>query len=167
MRLAHIVGVTVILAGMSAPAASECVAIKYRDTPVCLDTFKCVETPQSSFVRKVCFDAAQSYLVIKLNDVWYHYCAVDRVSFENLTTASSIGSYYNQNFRSHGTIHGPFDCRDHRGAGIAVSAGNRSPSVIQLHGRSSVSPLSSGVKVAFGGKPDIIKQTKIGWIDRE
>jgi hypothetical protein len=113
IRLAHTVGVAVVLAGMSAPAAAECVTIKYRETPVCLDTFKCVETPQSSFVRKVCFDAAKSYLVIKLNDVWYHYCAVDRASFESLTAASSIGSYYNQNFRSRGAVHGPFDCRDH------------------------------------------------------
>jgi hypothetical protein len=32
---------------------------------------------------------------------------------DNLIHASSIGTYYNQNFRSQGTVHGPFDCRDH------------------------------------------------------
>jgi len=99
------VGYPLLAIAGSAPAPAECVTVKYRDTPVCLDTFKCVDTHQSSFVRAVCFDERKSYLVIKLNDVWYHYCAVDRASFENLTTASSVGSYYNQNFRSHGAVH--------------------------------------------------------------
>lgn len=57
--------------------------------------------------------ATKSYLVIKLNDVWYHYCEVDNASFKNITTANSVGSYYNQNFPLHGAVHGPFDCRDH------------------------------------------------------
>lgn len=93
--------------------ASQCVTIKYRDTPVCLDTFACTETPQSSFVREICYDAAKSYMLIKLNETWYHYCAVDQAAVENLTHASSVGRYYNSNFRSHGAARGPFDCRDH------------------------------------------------------
>jgi len=48
-----------------------------------------------------------------LNDTWYHYCAVDRASVETLIKAPSVGTYYNQNFRSKGSVHGPFDCRDH------------------------------------------------------
>jgi hypothetical protein len=95
------------------PALGDCVAVKYRDTPVCLQSFVCTETPQSSFVRTICYDAVKSYLLIKLNDTWYHYCAVDRTSVDSLTHASSIGSYYNEKFRSHGPVHGPFDCRDH------------------------------------------------------
>jgi hypothetical protein len=97
----------------SSQALAECVPVKYRETPVCLDSFVCTETPQSSFVRSVCFDAAKFYMLIKLNDTWYHYCAVDRVSVENLLKANSVGTYYNQAFRSHGPVHGPFDCRDH------------------------------------------------------
>jgi hypothetical protein len=97
----------------SGSALGECVTIKYRDTPVCLNTFTCTETPQSSFVRKVCFDATKSYMLIKLNDTWYHYCSVDRSSFDNLIKADSVGTYYNQSFRSRGEMHGPFDCRDH------------------------------------------------------
>ena len=95
------------------PALAECITVKYRDTPVCLDKFACTETLQSSFVREVCFDAAKSYMLIKLNDTWYHYCAVDLASVENLIKAPSVGTYYNQNFRSHGPMHGPFDCREH------------------------------------------------------
>jgi len=94
-------------------ALAECVTIKYRDTPVCLNSFSCTNTPQSSFVRAICFDAAKSYMLIELNNTWYHYCAVDRASVDNLLEATSIGTYFNNHFRSHGLVHGPFDCRDH------------------------------------------------------
>ena len=87
----------------SAPAFAECVTVKYRDTAACLDTFKCVETPQSSFVRKICYDAAKSYMLIKLNETWYHYCSVDPKSVDNLIKGTpidnktSVGRYYNKN----------------------------------------------------------------------
>jgi hypothetical protein len=104
----------------SAPAFAECVTVKYRDTAVCLDTFKCTETPQSSFVREICYDAAKTYMLIKLNETWYHYCSVDPASIKNLIEGTpiddkdpSVGRNYNKNFRSHGATHGPFDCRDH------------------------------------------------------
>lgn len=100
-------------AAPTAFAYAACVTVKYRDKPVCLDTFVCTETPQSSFVRQICYDAAKSYMLIKLNDTWYHYCTVDRTSVENLVHASSVGTYYNQHFRSQRLVHGPFDCRDH------------------------------------------------------
>ena len=97
----------------SAPALAECVTVKYRDKSVCLDTFNCTKTPQSSFVREVCFDATKSYMLIKLNDTWYHYCAVDRASVADLLKGPSVGHNYNESFRSRGPVHGPFDCRDH------------------------------------------------------
>src|SRR5215472_3164837 len=56
----------------SGSTLTECVTIKYRDTPVCLNKFTCIETPQSSFVRKICYDATKSYMLIKLNETWYH-----------------------------------------------------------------------------------------------
>jgi hypothetical protein len=98
---------------VACPASAECVIVKYRDTPVCIDNFDCRETPQSNFVRGVCYDGKRSYMIINLNEVWYHYCAVDRASFDNLINATSVGSAYNQNFRSRGGVHGPFGCRDH------------------------------------------------------
>ena len=96
----------------SGSGLAECVTIKYRDTPVCLNTFTCTETLQSSFVQQI-YDATRSYMLIKLNETWYHYCTVDRTSVDNLVHASSVGTYYNQHFRSQGPVHGPFDCRDH------------------------------------------------------
>jgi hypothetical protein len=105
------VGVVVLLSGR--PAFAECVTtIKYRDTPVCLDTFACTETPQSRFVREICYDVAKSYMLIRLNDTWYQYCAVDSASVYYLIHAGSVGTYYNWNFRSDSPLHGAFDCKD-------------------------------------------------------
>ena len=94
-------------------SSAECVEVKYRDTPVCLDLFVCTQTSQSSFVRTVCYDSAKSYMLINLNGIWYHYCSVDKISVESLLSAQSVGRYYNGHFRSRGPVHGPFDCRDH------------------------------------------------------
>src|ERR1700730_14412253 len=92
---AHVLGAVLltILGVGSSPASADCVTVKYRDTPVCLNTFACTETPQSSFVRTICYDAAKSYMLIKLNDTWYHYCAVDSTSVGNLVHAPSVGTY--------------------------------------------------------------------------
>ena len=114
-------GVAAVVLACSIPAAAQtmsdavaCITVKYRSTPVCFNkSVVCTETPQSSFIRAVCYDAAASYMLINLDGVWYHYCAVDSASVHNLIHASSPGTYYNQNFRSHGSLHGPYDCRDH------------------------------------------------------
>jgi hypothetical protein len=116
MRLLPLLIVSfVLLASAAAPntAAAECVTVKYRDGQVCLDTFKCSETSRSSFVRAICYDASKAYMLINLNGTWYHYCSVDGASVSKLVNAESIGRYYNQYFRSRGSVHGPFDCRDH------------------------------------------------------
>src|ERR1019366_1625291 len=98
---------------ISSATSAECVTVKYRSTPVCLDSFVCAQTPQSSFVRSVCYDAPRSYMLINLNGTWYHYCAVDPATVKNLLNANSVGRYYNSYFRSQGSVHGPYDCRDH------------------------------------------------------
>ena len=50
------------------PASGETACVKYREGP-CLDLapFACTDRPESSFVRRVCYDAAKSYMLIKLN----------------------------------------------------------------------------------------------------
>jgi len=55
-----------LFAAQNAFAFSTCVAVKYRDTPVCLDKFVCTGTPQSTFVREVCYDPAKLYMLIEL-----------------------------------------------------------------------------------------------------
>ena len=83
---------------------AETVCVKYG---ACLDLapFHCTATPQSSFVRRVCYDAANAYMVIQLKAVWYHYCGIDPTTVEELLTADSVGRVYN------GSVKGNFDCR--------------------------------------------------------
>lgn len=86
-------------------AAAETVVVKYRSDPVPLDAFVCTDVDRSSFIRRVCYDAPNSYMLIQLNKTYYHYCGINGVTVDALMEAASMGSYYNAN------IKGNFDCR--------------------------------------------------------
>ena len=62
-----------VLLLISAEARSETVDVKYRG-PVDLKTFECRDVNRSSFIQRVCYDKAQSYMVISLKGTYYHYC---------------------------------------------------------------------------------------------
>lgn len=95
-----------IIALALSPTASfaETVSVKYRG-PVNLDPFVCTETPRSSFVRRVCYDGANAYMLIQLKTTWYHYCAIDDGTVKSLLAAESVGTFYNA------SVKGQFDCR--------------------------------------------------------
>jgi hypothetical protein len=96
---------------LTAEVRSETVDVKYRGT-VDLKTFECRDTPRSSFIQRVCYDKAQTYMVINLRGVYYHYCELPPVSFDGLMGAPSMGQFYNQNIKGKGSD-GPYDCRTH------------------------------------------------------
>jgi hypothetical protein len=99
---------------LSSTAAAETVCVKYGPCPLDLSRFQCTNTPRSSFVRQVCYDAPKRFMVIKLKETWYPYCEIDKRTVDELLYAPSIGRFYNQNIRSKPAgAHGPFDCRDH------------------------------------------------------
>ena len=50
---------------ISAPLSAETVNVKYRGV-INLAPFACTDTPRSSFIRRVCYDKAQSYMLINL-----------------------------------------------------------------------------------------------------
>jgi KTSC domain len=91
---------------------SETVDVKYRGT-VDLKTFECRDTPRSSFIQRVCYDKAQSYLIINLRGTYYHYCELPPQTFNGLMGAPSMGQFFNQNIKGSGSD-GPHDCRTHR-----------------------------------------------------
>lgn len=99
--------------GLSAYSAAEAVCVKYGPCPLDLATFECTDTPRSSFVRRVGYDAPKRFMAILLKTTWYPYCEVDAPSVQALISVPSVGSHYNRFFRSQGSVHGPFDCRDH------------------------------------------------------
>ena len=81
--------------------------VKYRTTPVDVgeDKFERISRAASSLVYDAWFSARDNYLVINLQGVNYHYCAVPRSVWSGLNSAPSRGAYYRQ------AIRGNFDCR--------------------------------------------------------
>lgn len=95
-----------------ASAKAETVIVKYRGG-VELAPFECQDITRSSFIRRICYDADNQYMLISLNGTYYHYCAVGSVVLGALLNAPSIGKLYNSRIRGSGSD-GPFDCRTHR-----------------------------------------------------
>jgi hypothetical protein len=97
-----------------APAmvSAETVDVKYRG-PVDLAPLSCTDTPRSSFIQRACYDKIESYMLINLRGVYYHYCELPVGTFGALMAAPSMGQFCNQNITGSGSD-GPFDCRAHR-----------------------------------------------------
>ncbi|RYH52567.1 MAG: KTSC domain-containing protein, partial [Alcaligenaceae bacterium] len=57
------------------PVLAEKVMVKYRGQ-VDLAPFTCEDSPQSSLVKRLCYDAKQQYVLVNLQGTWYHYCEV-------------------------------------------------------------------------------------------
>jgi hypothetical protein len=91
---------------------SETVDVKYQGL-VDLKTFECSDISRSSFIKRVCYDKAQSYMVIRLKDTYYHYCELPPTTLDALMTAPSMGNYFNQTIKG-ASKDGPYDCRTHR-----------------------------------------------------
>ena len=107
MRLA----VVLLLALATQHAAAESVMVKYHG-PVALDSFACSDVIENSDVTRVCYDATERYMVIRLKATYYHYCAIDAATVQGLNSASSKRQYFESRIRGSGSD-GPFDCRTH------------------------------------------------------
>ncbi|MFQ5564707.1 MAG: KTSC domain-containing protein [Parvularculaceae bacterium] len=79
--------------------------------PFDLSSFDCADTPRSSFIRRVCYDADERFMAIDLNETWYLYCAVDPATVHGLLTAQSARRFYNAHIRrDQASGRGAFDC---------------------------------------------------------
>jgi hypothetical protein len=85
-------------------ATAETVLVKYRGA-VDLAPFECESTPQSSVVKRLCYDSKEKYVIVNLSGTYYHYCEVPANIVRDWRKAESLGSYYNQH------IKGQYDCR--------------------------------------------------------
>ena len=96
------------------PETAQIICVKYGPCPLDVSTFACTDTPRSSFIRRVCYDAPRSFMAIKLKETRYPYCEIDAATVQQLLSAGLAGTFYNENIRSRPDgAHGPFDCRDH------------------------------------------------------
>jgi hypothetical protein len=90
---------------------SETVDVKYRG-PVDLNTFEYRDINRSSFIQRVCYNKAQTYMIMSLRGTYYHYCELPSATFDGLMVAPSMGQFYNQSIKGSGSD-GPYDCRTH------------------------------------------------------
>lgn len=93
-----------LLVCITAGCRSETVSVKYRG-PVDLSPFACTAIERSSFIHRVCYDVADVYMIVKLNDTYYHYCDIDKGTVNAFLGAESMGRFFNV------SIKGRFDCR--------------------------------------------------------
>lgn len=91
-------------------AFAETVEVKYRG-PVDLANFQCSGELDSSVVKRVCYNAAHAYMLIRLKQTWYHYCEIDSGTVEALLASPSKGTFYNESIKDAATG-GKFGCRD-------------------------------------------------------
>src|SRR3979411_2230084 len=87
---------------VTTPVCSETVDVKYRGV-VDLKPFACADTPHGSFIQRVCYDKAQSYMLISLRGTYYHYCELPAATFDAFATAPSMGQFYNQKIKGTGS----------------------------------------------------------------
>ena len=85
-------------------ACNGTVDVKYRG-PVNLDRLSCGVIERSSFIRCLCYDPANAYMIVSLNGTYYHYCGIDKATVDSLKAADSMGRFFNASIKGH------FDCR--------------------------------------------------------
>ena len=89
------------------PSVSFAVPVKYMGD-VDLAAFTCVDTPESSLVRSICYGKGHPNVVVSLQGTWYGYCGVPNAVVQGWLGASSKGTFYNANIKYR------YDCRTTR-----------------------------------------------------
>ena len=90
---------------LTAEVGSEAVDVRDRGI-VDLGTFECRDINRSSLIQRVCYDRAQSTLIVSIRGVYDQYCGLPPPTFESLMGAPSMGQFFNRNIRA-----GSYDCR--------------------------------------------------------
>lgn len=103
--------IIILLILFTVSAHAETVDVKYRG-PIDLRPFTCQNITRSSFINRVCYDAPNKYMIILLQNTYYHYCELPQTVLTAFLAADSMGRYYNSNIKGTGSD-GPFDCRTH------------------------------------------------------
>ena len=97
--------IALVMQLLTAEVGSETVEVRDRGL-VDLATFDCRDIRRSSLIQRVCYDAAQGYLIVGIRNVHDQYCDLPQPTFEALMAAPSMGQFFNRNIRA-----GPFGCQ--------------------------------------------------------
>ena len=61
-----------------------------------LAPFACTDTPRSTVVQRVCYDAARWHLLVNAGGAYSEYCRLPAATFEAFVTAPSMGQFFRQ-----------------------------------------------------------------------
>jgi hypothetical protein len=93
--------------GAGVAAQPDKVVVEFRGE-LDLKPFACGDITEKSFVKRVCYDESNQYMLINLNGRYFHYCEIDQGTVAGLTGAQSPSQFYAAK------VKGNFDCRTHR-----------------------------------------------------
>jgi hypothetical protein len=96
------------LAGASWTEA-ETIDVEHRGA-VDLKPFACHDITRSSIINRVCYDAANRYMIVQLNSLYFQHCDMPQGMLDSFLNAPSMGRYYNANIKGSGA-ETPYRCR--------------------------------------------------------
>ena len=96
----HLICYLVIAVSLIVESKAETVDVKYRGQ-LDLKPFACTTVERSSFIRRVCYDTANAYMLVSLNGTYYHYCDIDEGTMKSFLAAPSMGSFFNASIKGH------------------------------------------------------------------
>lgn len=79
----------------AAPVTTEPVDVRGRGA-IDLAAFACTDTPRSTVVQRVCYDAARRHLLVNAGGTYSEYCGLPAATFEAFAAAPSMGQFYRQ-----------------------------------------------------------------------
>jgi KTSC domain len=91
------IGTVAVLVLLAPAALADEVDVRQRGR-LSLDEFNCARM-ESSFIRRVCYDKANRYLLIQLGSTWREYCNVPEETASTLIEAESAARFFNAHIR--------------------------------------------------------------------
>ena len=89
----------------TSPLTTETVEVRGRGE-IDLAPYACTDTPRSTIVQRVCYDAARSHLLVNVGGTYSQYCRLPASTFDAFVVAPSMGQF----FRQHIATAAPFAC---------------------------------------------------------
>jgi len=97
--------------GLSSQALADDLCPKYGEC-VPADQFDSQNIERSSLITHVCYNAANSYMIIRLKSTDYHYCSIDAGTVSEFLEEDLMGRFFNKGSKGSGSD-ARFDCRTH------------------------------------------------------
>jgi KTSC domain len=79
----------------ASPVTTETAEVRGRGA-IDLAPFACTDTPRSTVVQRVCYDAARRHLLVNVGGAYSEYCRLPAETFEAFVVAPSMGQFYRQ-----------------------------------------------------------------------